>query len=252
MQNDLEVIGVIPARYQSTRLPFKLTRALCGKPLLQWVWERASQARLLDSLVIACDDARLCDLAKSFGAKVMMTSPKHSSGTDRVAEAVRDTSVKIVLNIQADEPLINPLSIDRLAEEMLSNPQLVMATLRRKIDDESDVLNPNIVKVVCDKDAFALYFSRFAIPYYRQAPQTKVYYKHLGIYAYTKDFLYTFKNLPFSYLEDAEKLEQLRALEAGYKIKVVETIFNSWGVDTEEDLQKLEAMLKEKQSVIDL
>ena len=148
--------------------------------------------------------------------------------------------------------MINPLSIDRLAEEMLGDPRLVMATLRRKIDEESEILNPNIVKVICDKDSFALYFSRFAVPYYRQTSQEKTYYKHLGIYAYTKDFLYTFKNLPFSYLEGAEKLEQLRALEAGYKIKVVETVFNSWGIDTEEDLQKLETMLKEKQSTIDI
>ncbi|MDP2923219.1 MAG: 3-deoxy-manno-octulosonate cytidylyltransferase [Candidatus Omnitrophota bacterium] len=245
MQNNIDVIGVIPARYQSTRLPFKLTRQLLGRPLIQWVWEKASAAHLLDSLIVACDDQKIKEVAEGFGANVVMTSLQHTSGTDRVAEAVRDIDAKIVINIQADEPLMHPSTIDSLAETMLADPNLVMATVCKKLDNENEINNPNVVKVICDKDGFAIYFSRSVLPYYRDSNAIKTCYKHLGIYAYTKDFLYTFKNLPSSYLEEAERLEQLRAIEAGYKIKVIETKFDSIGVDTEEDLQKLEAMLKE-------
>jgi 3-deoxy-manno-octulosonate cytidylyltransferase (CMP-KDO synthetase) len=242
----MNILGVIPARYASTRLPYKLVRNLSGKPLLQWTWENASRARLLDKLVIACDDPKIEELAHSFGAEVMLTSNLHSSGTDRVAEAARDIDAKIVLNIQADEPLMHPSTIDNLAQTMLDEPTLVMATVRKKISEAGEIASPQVVKVICDKNNFALYFSRFSIPYYRQTNTPQLYYKHLGIYAYTKDFLYTFKNLPFSYLEEAEKLEQLRALQAGYKIKVIDTLFDSWGVDTEEDLQKVESILRER------
>ncbi|MCM8787433.1 MAG: 3-deoxy-manno-octulosonate cytidylyltransferase [Candidatus Omnitrophica bacterium] len=242
----MKVIGVIPARYASTRLPYKLLRKLFGKPLIQWTWENASKAKTLDKLIIACDDPAIGDVAKEFGATVIYTSTQHLSGTDRVAEAVRDIDVDVIINIQADEPLIHPFIIDSLAEEMLSNPQILMATVRKKIEDISEVQNPSIVKVICDKNGYAIYFSRFPIPYYRESDTEQVYYKHIGIYAYTKDFLFTFKNLPRSYLEDAEKLEQLRALSSGYKIKVIDTLFDSWGVDTEEDLAKLERILSEK------
>ncbi|MCM8831105.1 MAG: 3-deoxy-manno-octulosonate cytidylyltransferase [Candidatus Omnitrophica bacterium] len=242
----MKVIGVIPARYASTRLPYKLLLKLFGKPIIQWTWENASKAKILDRLIIACDDPTIEEVAKEFGASVVYTSTKHLSGTDRVAEAVRDIDVDIVINIQADEPLIHPFIIDSLAEEMLSNPQNLMATVRKKIDDISEAKNPSIVKVICDKNGYAIYFSRYPIPYYRETATEQVYYKHIGIYAYTKDFLFTFKNLPRSYLEEAEKLEQLRALSAGYKIKVIDTLFDSWGVDTEEDLAKLERILSEK------
>ncbi len=242
----MEVIGVIPARYSSSRLPYKLLRKLGPKPVIQWTWEHASKARLLDRLIIACDDPRIEEAAKEFGAKVVMTSAQHNSGTDRIAEAVRDIEVKIVINIQADEPLIHPFIIDSLAEEMLADPQLVMVTVKKKITDIQEINNSNVVKVVCDKNDFALYFSRFPIPFYRSQDTPKLYYKHLGIYAYTKDFLFTFKNLPPSKLEEAEKLEQLRALQTGYKIKVIETLFDSWGVDTEEDLKKVERIMEER------
>jgi 3-deoxy-manno-octulosonate cytidylyltransferase (CMP-KDO synthetase) len=175
-----------------------------------------------------------------------MTSSDHSSGTDRIAEAVSDIDAKIVINIQADEPLINPSIIESLAQEMIANPDMVMATARKRIEDENQIKNPNVVKVICDRSDFAIYFSRFPIPYYRDRGADKIYHKHLGIYAYTKDFLYTFKNLPRSELEQAEKLEQLRALQAGVKIKVIETQFDSWGVDTEEDFQEVEKILAEK------
>ncbi|MDD5195418.1 MAG: 3-deoxy-manno-octulosonate cytidylyltransferase [Candidatus Omnitrophica bacterium] len=242
----MNVLGVIPARYASTRLPFKMVRDLLGKPLLQWTWENASRARLLDKLIIACDDAKIEQAARAFGAEVVMTSSQHSSGTDRVAEAARDIDAQIVLNIQADEPLMHPSTIDALVQTMLDNKDAVMATVRKKLDDEGEILSPNVVKIICDNNDFALYFSRHPIPYYREKGVSRLYYKHLGLYAYTKDFLYTFKNLPVSYLEQAEKLEQLRALQAGYKIKVIDTEFDSWGVDTEEDLQKVERILSEK------
>lgn len=246
MHENLNVVGVIPARYQSTRLPYKLTRTLLDKTILQWVWENASKARLLDKLIIACDDPAIEELAKSFGAQVVMTSVKHTSGTDRVAEVVSNIDTKIVINIQADEPLLHPSVIDSLATEMINDKKLSMATIRKKIENNEEIDNSNVVKVACDKDNFALYFSRFPIPYYRDQEVSLVYYKHLGIYAYTKDFLYTFKNMPPSYLEQAERLEQLRVLEAGYKIKVIETKFDSHGIDTEEDLRIVQALLKDK------
>ncbi len=250
MENSFNVVGVIPARYASTRLPYKLLRKICGKTLLQWTWENASSSHMLDRLIIACDHPDVEKTAKAFGAEVLSTAVEHSSGTDRLAEAVNNIDTKIVINIQADEPLVHPLIIDSLAQEMLSNPELVMATVKKKITDENEINNPNVVKVICDKSDFAIYFSRFPLPYFRDDDEKvgdeKIYYKHLGIYAYTKDFLYTFKNSPKSYLEKAEKLEQLRALESGHKIKVIETKFESCGVDTEEDFQKVKRILSKK------
>jgi len=244
MRNNIDVIGIIPARYESSRLTHKLLRTVYGKPLIQWAWESASKASLLDGLIIACDDAKIKKAAESFGATAVMTSTKHQSGTDRIAEAIRDIDAKIVINIQADEPLMHHSVIDSLAREMLNNPTTLMATVKKKIETEEDANNPNIVKLISDKNGFAIYFSRYPIPYYRDSAEEKKHYKHLGIYAYTKDFLYTFKNLPASYLEKAERLEQLRAIEAGYKIKTIETRLESIGVDTEEDLIKVEAAFK--------
>jgi 3-deoxy-manno-octulosonate cytidylyltransferase (CMP-KDO synthetase) len=246
MKTNVNVIGVIPARYESTRLPHKLLRTMAGKTLLQWTWENASRAHMLDELIIACDHNELEGVAKGFGAEVVNTSPQHQSGTDRIAEAVRDVDAKVIINIQADEPLVNPSVIDRLAQEVLCSDNIGMASVKKKIEDEKEIADPNVVKVICDKDGFALYFSRHALPYYRNSSDEKSYYKHMGIYAYTKDFLFTFKNLPFSYLENAENLEQLRALEAGYKIKILETQFDSCGVDTEGDLAAVEDILTKR------
>jgi len=248
METKLNIIGVIPARYESTRLTFKLLRKIRGKSLLQWTWENASATHSLDRLIIACDHLEIKKEAEKFGSEAILTSPEHSSGTDRIAEAIRDIDVKVVINIQADEPLIHHSIIDRLAQEMLSNDELVMATVKKRIDQENEINKPSVVKVVTNREDFAIYFSRFPIPFYRDQDSSPLYYKHLGIYAYTKDFLYTFKNLPESSLEGAEKLEQLRALEAGYKIKVIETQFDSCGVDTEEDLCKVERILAERKN----
>ena len=244
----MQVVGVIPARIGSTRLAEKLLKPLLGKPVIEWTWINAKKSRKLDDLIIACDDERIMKEAERFGAKAVFTSRDHSSGTDRIAEAVNQVEAKIVINIQADEPLMHPSVINALAESMLSNPDLVMATAIREIIDPDEVNNPNVVKVALDKDQFALYFSRSAIPFTRDRGAKVKYYKHLGIYAYTKDFLYVFKKLPPSLLEQAERLEQLRVLEAGFKIKTVFSAFDSWGIDTKEDLTKVEKILTERGS----
>lgn len=234
----MDVLGVIPARYGSTRLEAKLLQDICGKPLIQHTWENAKGARMLDELVIATDDERIKTVAEGFGAKVVMTSKDHVCGTDRVLEACFSVDTKIVLNIQGDEPLVCAKMVDILADSLLSDKDAYMSTLMKKIDDQNDINNPNVVKVVCDRNGYSLYFSRSVIPHPRNAG-TADYYKHFGLYAYRKDFLFTFVGLKKSMLEISESLEQLRVLENGYKIKVVKINEDSIGVDTIEDLQRV-------------
>lgn len=242
----MDVIGIIPARYASTRFEGKVLADIFGKPMIQHVWERAKKATLLEDLIVACDDERIKKAVEEFGGKVVITAKGHLSGTDRLTEIVNPLEIKIVVNIQADEPLIHPSMIDEVVRALLDNSTLNMATLMKCIEDKSELNNPNVVKVVTDKDGFALYFSRAAIPY--QTPNTQyltpTFYKHIGLYAYTKDFLFTFTNLPQGRLERKEKLEQLRALENGYRIKVIETKFNTIGIDTPEDLERVRSYLK--------
>jgi 3-deoxy-manno-octulosonate cytidylyltransferase (CMP-KDO synthetase) len=242
----MEVIGVIPARYSSTRLSAKVLADICGKPMIQHVWERAKEARLLDDVIIACDHELVAEAARKFKAKAVLTSKDHASGTDRIAEVVNPLDVKIVVNIQGDEPLIHPSMIDSVAQAMLDDRQLCMATIMKKITDPAMVNDPHVVKVVVDKASFALYFSRSPIPHLAQNSDVKeaVYYKHFGLYAYTKDFLFTYKNLPVSRLERTEKLEQLRVLDEGFRIKVVETNFDTISVDLPEDLEKVRRQLQ--------
>jgi 3-deoxy-manno-octulosonate cytidylyltransferase (CMP-KDO synthetase) len=242
----MDVIGVIPARYSSTRFEGKVLADILGKPMLQHVWERAKQARLLDDLIIACDDQRVADAAAGFGAKVALTVKGHVSGTDRICEAVNPIDVKIVINIQGDEPLVHPMMIDALAQALLDDPKLLMSTIIRKIENPQELSDPNVVKVVVDKNNFALYFSRAAIPYLAQNSElsSTAYYKHIGLYGYTKDFLFIYKNIPISRLEETERLEQLRVLEEGYRIKVIETKHDTIGVDTPEDLEKVKRYLE--------
>ena len=242
----MNVIGVIPARYSSTRFEGKVLANILGKPMLQHVWELAKEALLLDDLIIACDDERVLNVAKEFGAKVIFTAKAHTCGTDRIAEVVNPIDVKIIINIQGDEPLIHPVMIDSIAQTLLDDSSISMATLMKKIEKPKELDDPNVVKVVVDKNNFALYFSRAAIPYQAKNSQVKspVYYKHIGLYGYTKDFLFTYKNLPVSNLEGIECLEQLRVLEEGLKIKVVETKYETIGVDTPEDLKKVEEYIK--------
>ncbi len=245
----MDVIGVIPARYSSARFEGKVLADILGKPMLERVWEAAKESHLLDDLIIACDDERVASKACEFGAKVVMTAKGHACGTDRIIEVVNPLEVKVVINIQADEPLINPTMIDKVAQALLDDKTVSVATIMKKIEDPGNLADPNVVKVVVDKNNFALYFSRAPIPYKAQNSEVEapVYYKHIGLYGYTKDFLFVYKNLPASKLEDIEKLEQLRILESGFRIKVVETNYDTIGVDTPEDLEKVkEYLAKEK------
>jgi len=241
----MKIIGVIPARWGSTRFEGKVLAPIAGKPMIQHVWERATQTRLLDDCVIACDDQRILKVAQQFGARAFLTSVNHPSGTDRIAEAVLLLEADIVVNIQGDEPLIDPVVINDLVNALVEDESCVMATTIKVIEDQEELDNPNVVKVVVDGQRNALYFSRARVPFNRDN-QSVVYFKHLGIYAYRKDFLLKFKDLPKSLLEGYEKLEQLRALEAGYKIKTVLTDIETVGVDTPEDLQRVERMLNIK------
>ena len=259
----MRAIGVIPARWKASRFEGKILALIDGKPMIQHVWERASQSRILEEVIVATDSEEVIRVVKSFGGKAVYTSKDQPSGTDRIGEVVNPLDVKVVVNIQGDEPLIHHSMIDGLANTLLNDKSISMATVIKKITHRRELINPNVVKVVVDKDGYALYFSRSPIPYVRgenklhsifdvhywfQAhsftPETQDYYKHLGIYAYTKDFLFTYTNLPKSKLETMEKLEQLRALESGYKIKTIETEYDTVGVDTPEDLKFAEKLLR--------
>lgn len=242
----MEVIGVIPARYSSTRFEGKVLADIDGKSMLQHVWERAKEAIILDDLIIACDDERVAEAARLFGAKVMLTAKGHASGTDRICEVVNPIDVKIVVNIQGDEPLIHPTMINTVARALLEDSSFSVATIMKKIEDPAMIHDPNVVKVVTDKNNFALYFSRAAIPHLAVNSEviSPVYYKHIGLYGYAKDFLFVYKNLPASALENTEKLEQLRILQEGFRIKVMETKYDTVGVDTPEDLERVKKLLK--------
>lgn len=217
--------------------------------MIQWVYERAGKARLVHDVVAATDDKRIFDAVKGFGGKAVMTSASHKSGTDRLAEAAANIKCDIVVNVQGDEPTIEPKMIDEAIRPFMQDSRIDVATLETKITDEEELNNPNVVKVVTDKNGFALYFSRYPIPYVRDRGQGsgvkknrvkgQEHYKHIGLYVYRKDFLLKFAGMKPTPLEEAEKLEQLRVLENGYKIKVVETRYNSIGVDTPEDLERV-------------
>lgn len=242
-QSTLKIIGFIPARYQSTRFPGKPLAFIKGKPMIQHVYERSCAAKRLDGVFIATDDQRIYQAVKGFGGQVMLTSSNHSSGTDRVAEAAQKTTADIIINIQGDEPLIQPEAIDLLAVGM-SQTKVPVATLKRKITQLEDLLSPNCVKVVTNTKGLALYFSRAPIPFARDRDHfSSPSYQHIGIYAYRRNFLQHLPSLPSSPLEQAEKLEQLRFLEHGYKILVLETSYTSYGVDTPEDIGKIEKLL---------
>ncbi|MFA6349629.1 MAG: 3-deoxy-manno-octulosonate cytidylyltransferase [Candidatus Omnitrophota bacterium] len=244
----MDTIGIIPARYQSSRFEGKVLTDIMGKPMIQHVWERAKQAKVLDDLIIACDDERVASVAKDFGAKVVMTSKNHACGTDRIAEVINPLDVKYIINIQGDEPLVHPVMIDTVGRALMENKNISMATLKKKITDPADLEDPHVVKVVVDKNDFALYFSRSRIPYQAANSEVKepIYYKHIGLYGYTKDFLFVFKNFPESSLEKIERLEQLRVLEEGFRIKVIETKYDTIGVDTPQDLDKVKAFLEKE------
>ena len=231
----MKVLCIIPARYASTRLPGKPLREIAGKPMIVRVYERALQARFVQDVVVATDDERIRTVVEAHGGHAVMTGADHATGTDRLAEvAARMTDYDLIINVQGDEPLIEPSLIDALVEPFLADDRLAMATAKTEITDEEEQENPNNVKVITDKSGNALYFSRARIPYAR-VPGAKVY-KHIGIYAYRRDFLLAYARMAQTPLELSESLEQLRALENGYRIRVVETDAVFIGVDTEEDL----------------
>ena len=237
-------LGIIPARYAASRFEGKVLANIGNKPMIQHVWEHAKKAHSLDDLIVAADDDRIIKAVEGFGGKAVFTSKSHPSGTDRLREIANPLDVDIVVNIQADEPLLNHSMIDSLVDTLRNDQNIVMASLMKKIDNADDISNPNLVKVVADKNNFALYFSRSPIPFSGSALDSKYqFHKHIGLYAYTKDFLFTFANLPPSSLEKYEKLEQLRALENGYRIKMIETKYDTIGVDTPEDLERARAIL---------
>lgn len=241
----MKAVGVIPARLGSTRLPQKVLRSLLGKPMIQWVWERARRAERLSDLIVACDDPRVCECVRSFGGRAVMTKKDHPNGSSRVAEIAAQENADVFINIQGDEPLIHPSAIDELVTCFEKDPQVKVATLAvRKMNGE-DYGNPNVVKVVTNSRGNALYFSRSPIPYFREKPISGIsFLKHLGIYGYQKTFLLEFVAWGQGILEEKERLEQLRILEQGVSIKVVETLYDSWSVDTPEDLGVVESKLK--------
>lgn len=242
----MQAIGVIPARWGSTRFEGKVLAKINGKPMIEHVWQRSKQSRLLRDVIIACDDERIIKVAQAFGAKAVLTAKDHPSGTDRIAQAVINVAAEIIVNIQGDEPLIEHSIIDDLVTVLSKDPGCVMATAIKLIRTKEELENPNVVKAVIDLNGNALYFSRLGVPYDRdKVGINKIkYYKHLGIYAYRKSFLLKFKDMPKSRLEQAEQLEQLRALEAGVKIKTILTDIETVGVDTPEDLARVEKLLQ--------
>jgi 3-deoxy-manno-octulosonate cytidylyltransferase (CMP-KDO synthetase) len=241
----IHITGILPARWGSSRFPGKPLHLIAGKALIQHVWERCSQCSRLDDLLIATDDERIFAAAEAFGARVAMTSPDHPTGTDRIAEAIRSLpDTTHVVNIQGDEPLIDPQLIDELAATMANEPELDMATAANPLDPaDPNVNDPNVVKVVTTLDGRALYFSRSPLPFFRNPVEDLPVLRHKGIYAYRRTFLERFVTWPPSPLEQAESLEQLRALENGASIKVLTTTDTSPGVDTPEQAREIEQLL---------
>lgn len=237
----MKSIVVIPARYGSTRLPGKALADIAGKPLIQHVYEKAGESTLQSEVLIATDDVRIQDACKAFGAPVVMTGADCKSGTDRVYEAIKTREADVVVNLQGDEPQIRGDMIDTLIRAVQSD-NLDMATLCAYITDPHDYKSPHTAKVVLDRNGFALYFSRAPLPFFQQSVAIPIY-RHIGIYAFSRTFIETFVNLPVGSLERAESLEQLRALEAGYRIKVLLTEYDGIGVDTENDLKKVREIL---------
>ena len=242
------VVAVIPARYGSTRFPGKPLEVLAGKPIIQHVAARTARARLVQRVVVATDDERIYRCVVGFGGEAVMTSPDHDTGTDRIGEAIADIECDIVVNVQGDEPTVDPGAIDKAVSPLVDDDSLVMSTLAAPIREREEILSPHVVKVVVDGTGFALYFSRSPIPGDRneryEIDSRVRYRKHIGLYVFRRDFLDTYVSLDRTTLERAEELEQLRALENGYRIRVVDIDEAYVGVDTPEDLERLERDVK--------
>jgi len=254
------VIAIIPARYASTRLPGKPLLDIAGKPMIVRVAERARQVLSINRVIVATDDCRVFDAVAAHNQEVIMTSPDHRTGTDRLAEAASKLDAEIIVNVQGDEPLIDPATIEAAIAPLLADASIVMGTTAEPIESAADLTNPNVVKVVTDAQGFALYFSRNPIPFPRAAVQAhgsieaaiaaepdllKQYSKHTGMYVYRREFLLDYARLPATPLEQLELLEQLRALEHGHRIKVVRVAHRSIGVDTPEDLERVRIIFRQ-------
>ncbi len=243
----MKIVGVIPARFGSTRFPGKSLKSILDRPLLQWVIEGALTSQKISQIYVATDHEEIAKLAKSCGVEAILTDSDLPSGSDRVWAAIQNKEADVVVNIQGDEPLVDGKLLDDLVAPFLENKNLEMATLGRALDEES-LLSSNTAKIVVDAQNFALYFSRYPIPYSRTKAggDYSGALKHLGLYAYSKAFLKKFCEQPVASLEKFEGLEQLRALHLGAKIKVIKTDHDSWGVDTPEDVEKVEKLIHER------
>jgi 3-deoxy-manno-octulosonate cytidylyltransferase (CMP-KDO synthetase) len=237
----LHTVAVIPARYHSTRFPAKPLADLAGRSMIEHVYARAAAAPGVDAVIVATDDSRIEQAVQAFGGIARMTSRDHRTGLDRIAEVAADLECEIVVNVQGDEPLIEPAAITEVLAPFTRDPAIQMTTLRRRITDPAEIENPHVVKVVVDRRDRAMYFSRSPVPYVRNARQPV--FKHVGLYAYRRAFVQTLAALPQTPLELAESLEQLRALEHGFGICAVETEYDSIGVDTPEDLERVRRQL---------
>ncbi len=242
----MKIVGIIPSRYGSSRFPGKALALIKGKPMIEHVFMRASECERLTDIWIATDDRSIKSCVEEFGGKVIITKKEHPTGTDRISEAARYLKLSpsdIVVNIQGDQPLFKGKILNLLIDSMLNNPSIQMSTLIYRIRDQREIDDRNCVKVVMDLNGFAIFFSRSPIPFYRDREIDRIYYKHLGFYAYRMDFLKRYPTLPRGRLEVAESLEQLRAIENGIKIKVVESPSDSYEVDTPQDIEKIERLL---------
>jgi 3-deoxy-manno-octulosonate cytidylyltransferase (CMP-KDO synthetase) len=239
----LAIVAVIPARYASTRLPGKALADLDGRPMIEHVYRRVSASKILSEVIVATDDLRIATRVSGFGGKVRLTKATHETGTDRLAEVAASLDCDVVVNVQGDEPLVDPRAIEELVEPFVDS-SVQMTTLFRRIHDAAELNNPNITKMVVDRGGFAMYFSRAPIPYVRDPRGGwPPLYRHIGLYAYRRSALLVLASLPSTPLERAESLEQLRALEHGIRIKAVETQYESFGVDTPEDLEQVRRLL---------
>ena len=250
----MKITAIVPARYASTRFEGKALADIKGKPMVRHVYERTALAQLVSEVIVATDDERIATAVRAFGGRVVMTSRDHNTGTDRLAEVAAGLDSEIVVNVQGDEPLIEPAMIDEAIRPLVEDSAIVMGTLKSRIRNLHDFLSPNVVKVVTDRNGFALYFSRSPLPNFRDKwndlkdeafnSGKLLCHKHVGLYVYRRDFLLQYARMAPTQLELSEKLEQLRVLENGYRIKVVETAYESIGVDTPGDLEKVLEKLK--------
>ena len=246
----MKFLGVIPSRYASTRLEGKPLKDICGHTMIEWVYKRTKLSNL-DEVVVATDDERIYKEVERFGGKAILTSKEHENGTSRIAEVcTKYEDYDVIVNVQGDEPLIEPEMINSIINSFKEDDTISMSTLKYKIDTMEEIENPNYVKVITNKKGYALYFSRSVIPYPRKL-DIQNYYKHVGIYGYKRDFVVEYAKMEPTPLELSESLEQLRALENGYRIKVMETPYKIIGVDTQEELEKVREYIEENELKLD-